>query len=257
MRELNRAGSANIVVLDEDVLQLELTGLILERDGHRPITTAEPRSALRALEDEAVDLLILETTYACQDGYRLGEQIRQARPLLGIIVTSGRDHEDEVIRSLLAFADDFVAKPFSPRELQARVHAVLRRSQMARGPRAAEADLVAGDIVLDRYRMRATVEGVVVPLTPREISLLAVLMTNPDHVLSRDQLIRLAWGHEFEGGPKAVDVYVQRLRKKVGLLLTGDSPIEAVRGLGYRLSTRRRQPPRLVRAPEGEPALAV
>jgi len=256
MREREGGAGGVVMVLDEDVLQLELTALLLERDGHRPIATPDPEGALRTLAAEDVDLVILETFYERHDGHRLGQQVRQAQPLAGVLVASRCDHEEQMIRSLLAYADDFVAKPFSPRELQARVQALLRRSRLARLPRAAEADLVAGDISLDRSRMRATVRGVVMPLTPREISLLAALMNNADRVLSRGQLIRLAWGHEFEGGPKAVDVYVQRLRKKMSLHLLDECPIEAVRGLGYRLSSGQRPLP-LVRRPAGEPAWAV
>lgn len=230
-----------VLAVDKDPLQLEITSMLLKRDGHHPITTSDPDNAFRMLESQQIDLVLVDTSFPRHDGYRVGQQMRQLKPNMPIVVVSERGDDEKVVRSLLAFADDFVTKPFVPRELLARVHALLRRSGLAHGSRSSDGSLVIGEITLNRHLMQVSIRGKVVPLTPRELSLLAVLMSNPDRVLSRSQITRLAWGHEFSGGLKTVDVCVQRLRKKMLPHIGADGYIHAVRGFGYKLESRRRQ----------------
>jgi len=208
---------------------------MLRRDRHEPVPTADPEAALDALENRDIDLVVMETALPQHDGYRLGQQIRQLKPHVPLIVVSNRGDEEHVVRSLLAFADDYMIKPISPRNLLARVHSLLRRSGMEQANRSSDGTVVVGEISLSLHQMQVTVGHVKVPLTPREISLLSAMMMNPDRVLSRTQLIRLAWGDDFEGCLKTVDVCLQRLRKKIQPHLSGDGYIHAVRGFGYKI----------------------
>ena len=234
--EREGAAIANVLVLETDPLQLELTNVLLRRDGHEPRGTAEPEMALELLATEPIDVALIEISLPKHDGYRFGQQLRQLKPTLPLIVVSERGDDEYVVRSLLAFADDFVVKPFSPRQLLARVHSLLRRSGLAtHSRRASDGSVVVGDLCLNLHQMQVTVAGSRVSLTPRELSLLSALMTNPDRVLSRTQLTRLAWGDDFDGCLKTVDVCVQRLRKKLRPNLGDSDYIQAVRGFGYKL----------------------
>ncbi|HVD01816.1 MAG TPA: response regulator transcription factor [Candidatus Dormibacteraeota bacterium] len=246
---------ASVLVLDGDPLQLELTALLLARDDHRPLTTGDPEKAFEILETEQVELVLFDISLPRHDGYRVGQQIRHQRPGIPLAVVSDRVEQEQVVRCLLAFADDFINKPFAPREMLARVHSLLRRAGLTSGARAADGSLVVGEIALNRQLMKASIRGADVPLTPRELTLLSALMSNPNRVLSRGQLIRLAWGDDFTGCLKTVDVCIQRLRKKMEPHL-GSAPqyIQAVRGFGYKLEAVSRQKAYEARRSRSEPA---
>jgi DNA-binding response OmpR family regulator len=157
------------------------------------------------------------------------------KPHLPVMVISDNGDEDQIVRSLLAFADEYVIKPYPPRQLLARVHALLRRTGATHVNRNADGTVVIGELSLNLHQMQVCVGSTRVALTPREISLLSALMMNPNRVLARSQLVRLAWGDDFDGCLKTVDVCVQRLRKKIQPHLVGEDYIEAVRGFGYKL----------------------
>ena len=209
---------------------------MLRRDGHDARCTGQPEEALEMLLRDSIDIALIEISLPKHDGYRFGQELRQLKPHLPLIVVSSRADDDCVVRSLLAFADDFVVKPFPPRELLARVHSVLRRAGLTtHARRPSDGSVVVGDLCLNLHQMQLTVDGSRVSLTPRELSLLTALMTHADRVLSRTQLTRLAWGDDFDGCLKTVDVCVQRLRKKIRPKLAGKDYILAVRGFGYKL----------------------
>lgn len=226
---------AAVLVLDKDPLDLELASVLLKRDNHKAITTNDPMKAVTILEDEDVDLVIVETNMPRHDGYRLGQQMRQLKPHAPIIVVTDSRENDDVVRSLMGFADDYISKPYAARELLARVHAQLRRAGQTHVKRNADGAVVVGELSLNVHQMQVTVSATPVALTPRELSLLSAMMMNPNRVLARSQLVRLAWGDDFDGCLKTVDVCVQRLRKKIQPHLSGGDYIEAVRGFGYRL----------------------
>ena len=158
------------------------------------------------------------------------------------MIVSERGDEEQIFRSLMIAADDYLIKPLSPRLFVAHVHALLRRAEQVRGQLWQDQNLAIGEIALNLQQMHAVVNGERVSLTPRELSLLHALMENANRVLSRDQLMRIAWGERFIGTPKAVGVYVQRLRRKVQPHLTAGFYIEALRGFGYKFQIPRPQP---------------
>lgn len=226
---------ATILALDKDPLQLELLTLLLRRDRHRVVTTSDPESALALLLSEPIELALVETSMPRHDGYRLCGEILQARPEVALVIVSENSDESEVVRGLLAGADDYVAKPYSPRELLARVQVVLRRTRNARHSTQAPSELSVGEVSLNLSQLNAVINGRQVALTPREFSLLHALMANANRVLSRDQIMRLAWGDAFVGS-KAVDVCIQRIRKKIQPFLLTGSYVHAVRGYGYKFA---------------------
>jgi DNA-binding response OmpR family regulator len=224
---------ATLLALDRDPLQLDLLAYLLRRERHQVHTTTEPEAAFEILQRDVVDLIVLETAMPRHDGYRLCHQIRQLHPVIPLMILSERSEEEAIVRGLLAGADDYVVKPFSPRILLARVQALLRRPAAERGQSGRGAQVSVGEVTLNLQRMLANANGRTVALTPRELSLLHALMSNANRVLSRDQLIRLAWGDSFAGGPKSVDVCIQRLRQKLEPHLINGPHIRAVRGFGY------------------------
>jgi DNA-binding response OmpR family regulator len=229
---------ATVLTLDHDPLQLQMLSWLLGQDRHTVLATAEPELAFLHLENERVDLAIVDTSGPGHDGYRICQQIRQLQPRLPILVLSTRADEDHIVRILLAAADDFLAKPFSPRIFLARVHSLLRRVQVLSLSVQAIGTLTLGEVSLNWRQMQALVNGRPLHLTPRELSLLDALMTHASSVLSRDQLMRLAWGDDFLGCTKAVDVCIQRIRMKMRPHL-GVQHIHSVRGFGYKFE----QPP--------------
>ncbi len=225
---------ATILVLDKDPLQLELLTVLLKRDRHMPISTANPDNAMALLQSETIDMVILETAFPRHDGYRLCQQMRGEREDMPIIILSERTDDEQVVRGLLSGADDYVTKPYSPRELLARVHAVMRRTEAALGHPSSAGNLRIGELTLNLQQMHLIVNGLSISLTPRELALMSALMTNPNRVLSRDQLMRIAWGSSFVGCAKTVDVCLQRLRKKLSPHLKHGDYFHSARGFGYR-----------------------
>ncbi len=232
---------ASVLALDKDLLNLELLTFLLKQEGHEVHATAEPETAFDILHEKVVDLIVVEPAMQKHDGYRLCQQIRQVNPYTPLMILSEHHEEDQICRGLMTAADDYLTKPFSPRQLLARVHALLRRGKLTYAMRGRDENLSIGEIMLNLQQMAVVVNGVRVPLTPRELSLLHALMDNANRVLSRDQLMRLAWGESFVGGAKTVDVCVLRLRRKIQPKLTGGFYIQSLRGFGYKFELPRPQ----------------
>lgn len=225
---------ATILALDPDRLQLGLLGFLLKQDRHELCQAVEPQEALNVLRSKFVDLVIVEPALPGYDGYAVCRSIRERDPDVPLMIVSERAAEAQVVQGLRTVADEYVTKPVSPHAFLARVHALLRRSNAS--PRgAADEILTTGEIELNLIQMQAVINSRRVPLTPRELWLLHSLMSNIGRVLSREQLMRLAWGEQFMGGAKSVDVCIQRIRKKICPHLLRGPFIEAVRGFGYQL----------------------
>ena len=229
---------ATILAVDKDTLQLDLLTHLLQGQGHKVHATPEPEQALDLLQSQLIDLVILETVLPRHDGFRVCQQMRQLNPYTPLMILSERYDEDQIVRGLTAAADAYVIKTVSPRQLLAQVTALLRRSNLNRGGRWLDENLSIGEISLNLQQAQVIVNGHRIGLTQREFSLLYALMENPGRVLSRDQLMELAWDH-FAGTPKSVDVYIQRLRKALRPHLDGRQYIHALRGFGYKFEMPR------------------
>jgi two-component system, OmpR family, phosphate regulon response regulator PhoB len=222
----------SILVVEDEPAILELLRINLVDAGYEVRSAETAEAALRLLREALPDLVLLDWMLPGQSGLSLARQLRaDARTReLPIIMVTARAEESDKIAGLEAWVDDYVTKPFSPRELKARIKAVLRR----RAPDAAQEVLQAGALRLDPVTHRVTVGGEALALGPTEFRLLRYLLARPERVHSREQLLDQVWGDHVAIEERTVDVHVRRLRlalEPFGL----DPIIETVRGSGYRL----------------------
>ena len=218
-----------IVVVEDDPNISDLVDLYLRRDGYRVIQAANGEAGLEAIGRERPRLVILDVGLPGGiDGLEVCRRLR-ATSAVPVLMLTARDGEIDRVLGLELGADDYVTKPFSPRELVARVKAILRRADGP--PKEAPEVLVTGRVEVDLGRREARVDGTAVPLATREFDLLAYLAENTGLALSRQQLLDGVWGHGWYGDERTVDVHVRQLRKKLGDAL----PLATVWGVGYRL----------------------
>ena len=218
-----------IVVVEDDPNIAELIGLYLGRDGHRVVQVREGQAGLDAVARERTRLVILDVGLPGPiDGFEVCRRLRSTSSVPVMMLTARADEIDRVLGFELG-ADDYITKPFSPRELAARVKAVIRRSDGP--PPAKPAVLVVGAVEVDTGRREVRVQESVVPLATREFDLLQYFAENRGLALSRRQLIDGVWGVGWYGDERTVDVHVGQLRKKLG----DDLPLTTVWGVGYRL----------------------
>jgi two-component system alkaline phosphatase synthesis response regulator PhoP len=220
------AGSV-LLVEDEENLA-SLVQAYLEREGYSVVAVGSGAEALSALERRPVRLVVLDLTLPDMDGLEVCRQIR-ARSSVPVVMLTARDDEVDRLAGLDVGADDYIGKPFSPRELVARMKAVLRRAEPHREQRE-EQLLLLGDVVLWRSAREVTVAGELVELRMQEFDLLAYLMENRGLVLSREVLLERVWGHQYAGGTRTVDVHIAQLRRK----LARPELIRTIRGAGYK-----------------------
>jgi DNA-binding response OmpR family regulator len=217
---------AGTVLLVEDEPSVgELVRGYLTRDGYRVVWVRSGDEALVELDRHPIRLVLLDIGLPGRDGFDVCRDIR-ARSQVPILMLTARDEEPDRIVGLEVGADDYVTKPFSPRELVARMKAVLRRSE----PQDRHESLTLADVVLDRESHDVTVAGELVELTAKEFDLLAFFMANTGIVVSRDLLLDRVWGVEYPGGTRTVDVHVAQLRRKLGR----PELIRTLRGAGYK-----------------------
>ncbi len=220
--------AARILVVDDEPPLVDAIRFALQREGHE---VAEALDGLRALElarSERFDLILLDVMLPGMSGFELCRILRQDSDVPILLLTARSEETDRVVGLDLG-ADDYVTKPFSMRELLARVRAALRRRGIQQ-----TAPLMVGDLVLDPARHEVRCGGRSLPLSPKEYDLLEVLLRNAGRVLSRGQLLERVWGYDYEGDERTVDVHLSWLRRK--LREAGSTVrIETVRGVGYRL----------------------
>lgn len=217
-----------IVVVEDDPNISDLVDMYLRREGFRVIQATDGGAGLAAVDREKPRLAILDVGLpGTVDGFEVCRQLR-ARGTVPVLMLTARDGEIDRVLGLELGADDYVTKPFSPRELVARVKAILRRAD---GPREPSDVLLAGQVEVDRKRREARINGRVVPLATQEFELLQFLANNGGLALTRQQLLDGAWGHGWFGDERTVDAHVRQLRKKLGDAL----PLATVWGVGYRL----------------------
>jgi len=220
---------ASILVVDDDGHIRQVVRYALERSGHQVREAKDGAEALRELEARPPDLLVLDILLPEDDGLEVCKRVR-AKSRLPIIFLSSRDDELDRVIGLELGADDYITKPFSPRELTARVAAVLRRAL----PPDQDAKLLAhGALVMDEARHACSWAGKPLTLTVVEFALLKGLLSAPGRVFERGQIVTQAYGHGHYITERTVDSHIRRLRKK--LASVGADPIETVYGVGYRL----------------------
>ena len=226
--------SASLLVVEDEPAVREMVAGSLREAGYEVREAEDATSAWHALRGTRVDLVLLDWMLPGASGYEFLRRLRrEGNPTereLPVILVTARGEEPDRIRGLDAGADDYVVKPFSPRELRARVRALLRRAADARADR-----IEAGHLAIDRESCRVLARGVEVGLGPTEFRLLHFLASHPDRVYSRAQLLDNAWGHDVFIEERTVDVQIRRVRKALAPH-GADGYIRTVRGFGYRFS---------------------
>jgi DNA-binding response OmpR family regulator len=217
-----------VLIVEDEQTIAELVRAYLARDGFAVTWVRSGEQALEELARHPVRLVVLDLGLPGIDGFEVCRRLR-SRTSVPILILTAREDEVDRVAGLEAGADDYVTKPFSPRELTARVKAILRRGGHI--GLANHAVLVADDVKLDHAARTVSAGGRPVELTAREFDLLAALLAHPNVVLSRDRLLELAWGGEFPGGTRTVDVHIAQLRSK----LERPGLVETVRGVGYKV----------------------
>ena len=220
-----------ILLVDDEPHILELAQLYLAREGYRTATAADGLAAVERAERDGPALMVLDLMLPGLDGYEVCKRVR-ARSDLPILMLTARDDDIDKIIGLELGADDYLTKPFNPRELVARVKAILRRSRPGRGGLDDTAPLHVSDVTIDPARREVTVAGRPVPTRTKEFDLLHTLAEHQGRVLTREQLLNLVWGFDFLGQTRTVDVHIAHLRK---LLAGSRVTIETVTGVGYKL----------------------
>ena len=224
--------SQTILMVDDKREIRDLVSAYLGQDGYRVITAANGQEALFAARDSQPDLIILDLMMPEMGGYEF-MRVYAKEADTPIIILTAKVEENERVLGLELGADDYVTKPFSPRELSARVRAVLRRaSKQTDKP----VHLEVADIVLDQSMRTVTVAGCRVDLTPSEFELLAVLMGSPGRVYSRSELLDRLQGDAYEGYERTIDVHIRNLRTKIESDASKPRYIETVFGVGYRFA---------------------
>ena len=231
---MHSPGRQVILVVEDDPKIAALVAVYLEREGYEARLARDGVQALRSAERDRPALVVLDIMLPRMDGWEVLRRLRRNRPVPVIMLTA-RDEEVDRVAGLTLGADDYVVKPFSPRELVARVQAVLRRSSGDAVDRKGR--LTHGDLLLEPEKMRLTRSGVPVALTPHEFRLLRALMTRPGRAFSRDELLRRLYPRgEATVIERVVDVHIGKLRRKIEPDPAKPSRILTVRGVGYRLA---------------------
>jgi DNA-binding response OmpR family regulator len=222
------SGAGTVVVIEDDANIAELVDLYLRRDGFRVLVARDGEVGLELVRRERPRMVILDVGLPGErDGFEICRTLR-AEGSWPVLFLTARDDEIDRVLGLELGADDYVTKPFSPRELVARVRTVLRRTER---PPLGEATVSIGEITIDPSRREVSLGGVLVVLTPREFDLLAWMANHKGFVLSRQQLLDGVWGSSWYGDARTVDVHVAQLRRKLG----PDLPLATIRGVGYRM----------------------
>jgi DNA-binding response OmpR family regulator len=224
--------ASTVLIVEDDPHAVELVRLYLSRDGHNVLTAGDGINGLRLAREAQPDIVVLDLMLPGMDGLEVCRIVRE-ESTVPIIMLTARVEEEDRLAGLGLGADDYVTKPFSPRELAARVKAVLRRTDrdaLEPGP----AELSYGPIRADLRRRTVHIDDTPLHLTPTEFRLLITLMKAPGRVFSRDQIIDRAFGDDFQGFDRTVDAHISSLRRKLESAIQGSRYIHTVYGFGYR-----------------------
>jgi DNA-binding response OmpR family regulator len=230
---LGEAGK--IVVIDDERSVRDVVRAYLEKDGFTVFVAADGRDGLELAERHEPDLIVLDLMLPDVSGEEICRDIR-GRSDVPILMLTAKASEDERVEGLLLGADDYLVKPFSPRELVARVRAVLRRTQGVESPLVAVLRFDEGRLEIDTTKRSVRRDGAAIELTPNEYKLLLALARYPGRVYSRFELVNRVQGYDYEGYERTIDVHVKNLRKKLEPDPGKPRYVETVTGVGYRLS---------------------
>ena len=229
-----------VLIADDDRDLVELLGYALKRDGHRVVSAFDGTTALQMLQIEKPDLVLLDVNMPKQNGHEVLKELRRRSKVPVLMLTVNAD-EDSVVSALELGADDYMYKPFRPRELLARVHALFRRHQDWPSMKMTNAEkLDLGYTSLDPLSHQVKVRGSSVKLTPTEFSLLHFLMLNHDAVLTPASIMTHVWGYDADETDDVVRVFVMRLRHKIEKDPSNPTTIVNVPGVGYKFQTSER-----------------
>ena len=229
-----------ILVVDDDKTIVDLITLYLQKDGYQVLTAGDGLQALDAIRRKQPDLVVLDLLMPGMDGLDVCRILRQENNPVPLIMLTAKSTEVDKLVGLELGADDYVTKPFSPKELVARVRAVLRR--LADGSRLTPAQVRLGDLQIDFFRHEVRSHDQVIDMTPTEFRLLETLVKAPGRAFSRMELLDSVFGLDYEGLERTVDVHVMNLRRKIEPDPTQPTYIQTVYGLGYRLNEGDRGP---------------
>jgi DNA-binding response OmpR family regulator len=220
----------HILIADDDPHILTLLRFYLQKEGYAVLSAQDGSEASKLLEEQKVHLAVVDVMMPGKDGWELCQEIRDVYDIPVILLTAKGEVEDKE-RGFLAGTDDYLVKPFEPRELLFRIKALLRRYQLVSGE-----NIRFRQTVIDLHTYEVRVGDEVLTLPRKEFELLALLATNPGRILTREQLIQRIWGVDYAGDSRTVDVHIKRLRER--LAISADIAIVTARGLGYKLEVQ-------------------
>ncbi len=224
-----------ILVVDDEKLLVKGIKFNLENEGYTVDGCYDGESAVSMAKTGGYDLIILDLMMPKKDGLEACQEIRSFSTV-PIIMLTARSEDSDMLMGFESGADDYVTKPFNILALKARVRALLRRSSISAAPEAGGAQLRCGHITMDEERRSAFKDGAAVELTMKEFDLMLFLMKNPGRVFSRESLLDLVWGYEYQGDTRTVDVHIRRLREKLELDPARPRYINTKWGVGYYLA---------------------
>lgn len=238
--------SKKILVVDDEQSIVTLLQYNLEQSGYTVITALDGEQGLEAAVDIRPDLVVLDLMLPKMDGLEVCKQLRQQKINIPILMLTAKDDEFDKVLGLELGADDYLTKPFSPREVVARIKAILRRSQLQSNGSGSSQDqedglLKLGELKVFPERYEAFFDEQQLELTPKEFELLLYLAKNKGRVLTRDQLLSAVWNYDFAGDSRIVDVHISHLREKIEKDTKKPLYIKTIRGLGYKLEEPKKE----------------
>jgi two-component system, OmpR family, alkaline phosphatase synthesis response regulator PhoP len=219
-----------ICVVDDEKRIIDFVRIYLQKEGFSVISFTDGLEALEGIRSADPELVVLDVMLPGMDGFEVCKTLRSDKNNVPIIMLTAKDEEIDKIIGLELGADDYLTKPFNPRELIARIKAVLRRNKLS--SKSSQEVITVGDIRIDINRREVTINGEPISLRTQEFELLRVLAEDAGRVFSREQLLNDAWGYSFAGQTRTVDVHIAQLRKK---MVNSDVHIETMTGFGYKL----------------------
>lgn len=223
----------SVLIIEDDPELSEVIAINLRDMGFATVRAADGRTGLRRALEEEHALVILDVMLPAQDGFTVCARLRQANPGIPVLMLTARSEESDRIRGLETGADDYITKPFSMRELMARVKALLRRAKIEKD---GSGSITCGDLTLDLDKRKVHLKGREVELTAKEFELLRLFTRNPGRTYARTDLLTLVWGSRFDGFEHTVNSHINRLRSKIEADPGKPRYLKTVWGIGYRFA---------------------